>query len=76
MIMYVNSDHLGEVDPVTKFCPIALAAAEPACDLRTIHYLLQKSPKQLNFSANKNDKIRRSNDDDHGHKNKHQKLNH
>jgi hypothetical protein len=75
MIMFANSDHLGEVDPVTKFCPIALATAEPACDLRMINYLLQKNPKQLNFSANKNNKMRRSNDDDLGHKNKCQKLN-
>jgi hypothetical protein len=75
-IMYANSDHLNEIDPVTKFCPIALAALEPACDLKTINYLLHKDPKQVEFSTNKNDKVRSrsSINDNFEHKSKRQRL--
>jgi hypothetical protein len=42
-IIYANSEHLDEVDPVTKLDSIALAVVEPASDSRTINYL--KYPK-------------------------------
>lgn len=49
-IMNANTLHLGEVDPMTKFCPSALAAVEPSCDLRTISYLLRMHPKHIEVS--------------------------
>jgi ankyrin repeat protein len=51
LIMNANSEHLDEVDPVTKLCTSALAAAKPASDLRTINYLTLKYPKNLKVSA-------------------------
>jgi hypothetical protein len=76
-IMNSNSEHLDEIDPVTKFCPIALAAVEPSSDLRTINYLLQKHPKQVQFSTKKmKNKVRSKNSDDlDEHKNKRQRIN-
>jgi hypothetical protein len=76
LIMNANSEYLGEIDPLTQFCPIALAAVEPACDLRTINYLLQKHPKQVEFSMKTiNKKVRSSSNDDHEHKSKRQRFN-
>jgi hypothetical protein len=49
-LINANMAHLDYVDPVTKLCPYALAAMRPACDLRTINYLLQLHPKHVSQS--------------------------
>ncbi len=46
-IMSANMSHLVEKDPVTGYYPFALAAEEPRCDLKTIHYLLRMHPGQI-----------------------------
>ncbi len=46
-IMNANLRFLGECDPLTTMCLGALAAAEPSCDLRTIHYLIRKYPESI-----------------------------
>lgn len=48
-ILNTNSNHLGDVDPVTGFCLCGLAAMKPSCDLRTINYLIRSHPRQLEF---------------------------
>ncbi len=47
LIMNTNMPHLNEKDPVTGYYPFALAAEEPRCDLKTIHYLLRMHPGQI-----------------------------
>jgi hypothetical protein len=56
LIMNSNVEHLGAVDPLTKLCLSTLAAAEPACDLKTINYLISKYPKNADISASDSDK--------------------
>jgi ankyrin repeat protein len=57
-IMNANSEHLGEVDPVTKLHLGDLAAVEPSCGLRTINYLMLKHPKNVNVAALTSDEER------------------
>jgi hypothetical protein len=54
-IMNANSEHLDEVDPVTKLCLGALAAVKPTCGLRTINYLMLKHPKNAKVTASCSD---------------------
>ena len=46
-IMSASAEHLGALDPVTKFCPSALAALNPSCDLDTIYRLLRTHPSHV-----------------------------
>lgn len=52
-IINANMQHLSEMDPVTKLCPSALAALEPACDLDTIYHLLRMHPKHVEVGISK-----------------------
>ncbi len=53
LIMNTNMSHLVEKDPVTGYYPFALAAEEPRCDLKTIHYLLRMHPGQIESGIDK-----------------------
>lgn len=44
IVIQANQNHLKDYDSVTKLQLHALAAKELGCDLKTIHYLLQKNP--------------------------------
>ena len=73
-IVNTNTSNLSEVDPVKEFCPAALVALEPSCDLRMITYLLQMHPKHVKVFkekvSNKPHKLRSC----EGHQIKRQKM--
>lgn len=52
-MLQVNQLHRKELDPVTKLPLLALAAKEPSCDLKTIHYLLRKNPRCVESAIKK-----------------------
>ena len=53
-LMSANLQQLGEMDPVTKFCPSALAALSPACDVNTIYQLIRAHPNHAEVVGKKN----------------------
>jgi hypothetical protein len=67
-IMNSNLEHLGDVDPLTKLCPGALAAVKPSSGFRTVYYLMSKYPKHAQITV--------SGSDEGQGKRKKQKLNH
>ena len=46
-VLHANSQSIDFVDPVKKLPLFALAASETSCDVRTIYYLLRRSPELL-----------------------------
>ncbi len=46
-LMNANMERIGDLDPVTGFCPSALAAMHPSSDLDTIYHLLRMYPRHV-----------------------------